>query len=205
MLRLPDPEVPGQESALGPPAESPPAAELPKPSRKQASGRSGAGKRPQRRARNATPLAAVPQPHTTDPDASQTQVEAPAVGATAVSNPLFKAIDGGLVDAAEDHGNRRRPVSSGAGARAAAAPRRRAARVRGSLDGGDDSRIRPECYACPVGLAFGTVRGASPETLDHLVSASRELVAAFRTVMESLEANLERRGRGGAVQRIGLD
>lgn len=204
MLRLPDPEVPGPESAPGAPAESLPAPEPDRPARRQALRRSSSRTGAQRSARSAAPLTAVPQPLVGDPDPPVTGVEPSGSRSAAVSNPLFKAIDGGRVDTEEVRGARRRPVASGDGTRSGA-PRRRASRVRATFEGEDATRTRPECYACPVGLAFGTVRGASPETMDHLVAASRELVAAVRTVMESLESNLERRGRSGAVQHIGLD
>lgn len=64
--------------------------------------------------------------------------------------------------------------------------------------------MRPECYGCPVGIAFGTVANASPDTLDHLFAASREMVAAARSVIEALEANLERRVPRGQAKRIPL-
>jgi hypothetical protein len=52
--------------------------------------------------------------------------------------------------------------------------------------------VRPECYACPVGAVFQMLRGASPETLDHVLAASRETVAALRSILEAVEAGLDR-------------
>ncbi|MBX7161880.1 MAG: hypothetical protein K1X95_16455, partial [Acidimicrobiia bacterium] len=67
------------------------------------------------------------------------------------------------------------------------------------------TNLRPECYACPIGMAFGTVRDASPETMDHLVAASRELVSAARSVMQALEANLERYSQNTSLQHIDVE
>lgn len=54
-------------------------------------------------------------------------------------------------------------------------------------------------------MAFGTVRDASPETMDHLVAASRELVSAARSVMQALEANLERYSQNTSLQHIDVE
>lgn len=75
----------------------------------------------------------------------------------------------------------------------------------------DDARYHDECYACPVGGLFLTARGASPETVEHLVNAASELVAAMRSVLQAAEEFLEQqRGARAAdgparVQRIHLD
>lgn len=203
MLRLPDPDVPGDVG----PAEPRPASVQRKPARRQAPRRTpGKGDRAIRADRAAKPLAAVPSASGAPQGGGADQAEIPTPsGNGAASNPLFKAIDGGLVDGDGPRERARRPRPSGTRARADAPPRRQAARLRASAAPTDGSGLRPECYACPVGIAFGTVRGASPETLDHLMAASRELVAAARTVMEALEANLERRGRTGPLQHIDLD
>lgn len=61
-------------------------------------------------------------------------------------------------------------------------------------------RAAHECQACPVGLAFSAVQSARPETFDHLVGATRELVAAVRSFMEGIEETLERSGsRAGSA------
>lgn len=66
-----------------------------------------------------------------------------------------------------------------------------------------------ECYACPVGGLFLTARSASPETVEHLVNAASELVAAMRSVLEAAETFLEQQRRAAApsetrIQRIDL-
>lgn len=80
--------------------------------------------------------------------------------------------------------------------------------------GGDavesEPRFHDECYACPIGGLFLTARGAGPETVEHLVNAATELVAAMRSALEAAEAFLEQQraaqpsGRP-RVQRIDLD
>ncbi|MCC7075942.1 MAG: hypothetical protein IT198_02350 [Acidimicrobiia bacterium] len=61
----------------------------------------------------------------------------------------------------------------------------------------------PECQACPIGLAFSAVQSARPETFDHLVGATRELVAAVRSFMEGIEDTLERSGsRTSSIARV---
>lgn len=132
--------------------------------------------------------------------------------ADAARNPLFRAIDGGRVDASSEErprprrGSARRAHLSVSPEQSQGAPpaRARAGKAEPGADAGTE-RMRPECYGCPVGIAFGTVANASPDTLDHLFAASREMVAAARSVIEALEANLERRVPRGQAQRIPLE
>jgi len=146
-----------------------------------------------------------------------------------VRNPLFRAIDGGAGESppAPDAvaNGRRRPVANGRTAAGAIGERRRATRrVRQGQTSGpapesdsgqgpvagtaspEGPATRPECYACPVGLAFSTARASGPEALEHLMAASRELVAAARSAIEALETNLDRRsGSRGRASHIPLD
>lgn len=132
--------------------------------------------------------------------------------ADAARNPLFRAIDGGRVDAGPEErprprrGSARRAHLSVSPDQSPGAPPARARARAAESDGADTGteRMRPECYGCPVGIAFGTVANASPDTLDHLFAASREMVAAARSVIEALEANLERRVPRGQAKRIPL-
>lgn len=191
MLRLPDPE--------------PPMAAVPPPGRSARPAPMTTGTHRRRPA-----VRQVPDPdHGSDPDpdpATAVFEPGPPAGAGGPArNPLFRAIDGGLVGDGDEEqprprrGNARRARPSATKARPAAGERTPPREA----DLGE--HLRPECYGCPVGIAFGTVRGASPETLDHLLSASRELVAAARSVMEALESNLERHSRKSPMQHIDLD
>lgn len=171
----------------------------------------------------AHPLASVPDPVPAPPQATSPVAAPPQRSGGPARNPLFRAIDGGLADPdAEARPKARRGSARRARADTAAVPPSQAPRrVRrsgqdgaGGRDRGRDrdagpgpapSRLRPECYGCPVGLAFGAVRNSSPETLDHLVAASREMVSAARSVMEALEANLDRYSRPAPMQRVELD
>lgn len=202
MLRLPDPETPRDEATAD---ESRSAPGPRQPVRRQTRRQPGAEEAAKGRVRTAKPLAAVPSPTGSTAAVELGRSEPHPLREGAASNPLFKAIDGGLSASTEGRGKQSRPSTTGSRARSTSAPRRQAARLRDTGAAGDGGGVRPECYACPVGIAFGTVRGASPETLDHLMAASRELVAAARTVMEALEANLERHGRAGQLQRIDLE
>lgn len=59
-----------------------------------------------------------------------------------------------------------------------------------------------ECYACPVGAVFASLREASPEALSHLATAAAELAAAARAVLTALEASAARGGPG--VSSVGI-
>lgn len=191
MLRLPDPE---SEPTAAQPA------------------RRGPGRSAAKAAGSARRKPVVHQVPDLDPDPDPGPALAPtpvdrapaADAAGAARNPLFRAIDGGLADPGPEEAPRPRRGSARRARPAATARRVTGARSpRPDADAGE--RLRPECYGCPVGVAFGTVREASPETLDHLVAASRELVSAARSVMEALEVNLDRHSRRAPVQHIELD
>jgi hypothetical protein len=48
----------------------------------------------------------------------------------------------------------------------------------------------PECYACPIGTMSMKAQGAAPEATEHLIKAGREMLAAFRSVLEGFDAFL---------------
>jgi hypothetical protein len=48
----------------------------------------------------------------------------------------------------------------------------------------------PECYACPIGTVSMSVQGAAPEATEHLIRAGRELLGAFKSMLEGLDAFL---------------
>lgn len=49
----------------------------------------------------------------------------------------------------------------------------------------------PECYACPIGTASMAVQGAAPEATEHLIRAGREVLGAFRSLLEGFDAFLQ--------------
>lgn len=53
----------------------------------------------------------------------------------------------------------------------------------------------PVCATCPFGVAMLALDEVQPDARDHLLAASRELLAAARTVIESLEHTIERQQR----------
>jgi hypothetical protein len=61
----------------------------------------------------------------------------------------------------------------------------------------------PECYACPIGTVAMSVQGAAPEATEHLIRAGRELLGAFKSMLDGLDAFLsmmeDRSKRPGAV------
>ncbi len=50
-----------------------------------------------------------------------------------------------------------------------------------------DAEYVPECYACRVSMSL---QGAAPEATEHLIRAGRELLGAFKSVLEGLDAFL---------------
>ena len=48
----------------------------------------------------------------------------------------------------------------------------------------------PECYACPIGTVSMAVQGAAPDATEHLIRAGRELLGAFKSVLEGMDAFL---------------
>ena len=64
----------------------------------------------------------------------------------------------------------------------------------------DDARELPaSCAECPVGFLRDVVREAHPEAALHLVSAARELLLAFETVLRATEQTLQRETEGTAA------
>lgn len=58
-----------------------------------------------------------------------------------------------------------------------------------------DSRntlIHEECYACPIGVAYGAVRGVRPETTDRLANAIADLVEAAAGAIDMLSGDVRR-------------
>jgi hypothetical protein len=57
----------------------------------------------------------------------------------------------------------------------------------------DDAAERkyvPECYACPIGTASMAIQGAAPDATEHLVRAGREMLSAFRSLLDGMDAFL---------------
>jgi len=48
----------------------------------------------------------------------------------------------------------------------------------------------PECYACPIGTVSMAVQSAAPDATEHLIRAGRELLGAFKSMLEGLDAFL---------------
>lgn len=48
----------------------------------------------------------------------------------------------------------------------------------------------PECYACPIGTASAAVQGAAPDATEHIIRAGRELLGAFRSLLDGMDAFL---------------
>lgn len=49
-----------------------------------------------------------------------------------------------------------------------------------------------ECYACPIGVAYGTARGVRPETGDRLANAIADLVEAAAAAIEMFSGEAKR-------------
>jgi len=72
---------------------------------------------------------------------------------------------------------------------------RRSTRSRAGARAEEPAKAAPVCPVgfCPVGMALTVARGASPEAVEHLLAAARELLLAARAV---LDARVEGLGRG---------
>ncbi len=67
---------------------------------------------------------------------------------------------------------------------------------------GEARQYVPECYACPIGTASMAAQGAAPEATEHIIRAGRELLGAFRSVLEGLDSFLNTmEERSGAAQK----
>ena len=54
-----------------------------------------------------------------------------------------------------------------------------------------EERYVPECYACPIGTASMAIQSASPDATEHIIRAGRELLGAFRSLVEGMESFLQ--------------
>lgn len=67
--------------------------------------------------------------------------------------------------------------------------------------GPDDAPGPPaSCAECPAGFLRDVMREAHPEAALHLVSAARELLLAFETVLRATEQTLQRETEGTATR-----
>ena len=67
---------------------------------------------------------------------------------------------------------------------------------------GEARQYVPECYACPIGTASMAVQGAAPDATEHLIRAGRELLGAFRSVLEGMDSFLNMmEERSGATRQ----
>lgn len=67
---------------------------------------------------------------------------------------------------------------------------------------GEARQYVPECYACPIGTASMAVQGAAPEATEHLIRAGRELLGAFKSVLDGLDSFLNMmEERSGAARK----
>ena len=60
----------------------------------------------------------------------------------------------------------------------------------------------PECVVCPLCMGIATLRQARPETVEHLLKAGAELLAAFRSLIDPPDSG--EGGRPGGIQRIDI-
>jgi hypothetical protein len=66
---------------------------------------------------------------------------------------------------------------------------------------GYDEERSADCAGCPVGFLRDVVRDAQPEAALHLVTAARELLLAFETVLRATEQSLQREAEGNVARR----
>ncbi|HXF71953.1 MAG TPA: hypothetical protein VNO79_05000 [Actinomycetota bacterium] len=61
----------------------------------------------------------------------------------------------------------------------------------------EPAKSAPVCPValCPVGMALTALRGASPEAVEHVLAAARELLLAARAVLDARAADAGRGGR----------
>ncbi len=57
-------------------------------------------------------------------------------------------------------------------------------------DGTAEKQYAPECYACPIGTVSMAMQGAAPDATEHVIRAGREMLAAFKSVLEGLDGFL---------------
>jgi hypothetical protein len=63
----------------------------------------------------------------------------------------------------------------------------------------NDTQICPVAF-CPIGLTLNTVNRGSPEVVEHLLVAGRELLLAAKGVIDSRAADVAR--TGSRLERI---
>jgi hypothetical protein len=76
-----------------------------------------------------------------------------------------------------------------------------------------EPRFHDECYACPVGSLFSGIDAASPDMMEHLLTAAQELLQVARGAIDAAESAIERQREARAasarpeprVRRIDLD
>ena len=67
---------------------------------------------------------------------------------------------------------------------------------------GEARQYVPECYACPIGTVSMAVQGAAPDATEHLIRAGRELLGAFKSMLEGLDSFLNvMEERSGAARK----
>ncbi len=68
---------------------------------------------------------------------------------------------------------------------------RRSTRSRARPRAEEPAKPGPVCPValCPVGMALTVARGASPEAVEHLLAAARELLLAARAVLDARAAD----------------
>ena len=55
----------------------------------------------------------------------------------------------------------------------------------------DQPQYVPECYACPIGTASMAVQGAAPDAAEHVIRAGRELLTAFKSLLDGMDSFLQ--------------
>lgn len=58
-------------------------------------------------------------------------------------------------------------------------------------NGGSEDHVCPVAF-CPIGFALSTANRASPEAVDHLMLAARELLLAVKSVVDTRAAEVDR-------------
>ena len=64
-----------------------------------------------------------------------------------------------------------------------------------------EAQYVPECYACPIGTVSMAVQGAAPDATEHLIRAGRELLGAFKSMLEGVDSLLNMMEERSAAAR----
>ena len=68
--------------------------------------------------------------------------------------------------------------------------------------GSAEKQYVPECYACPIGTVSMAVQGATPDASEHLIRAGRELLGAFKSLLDGVDGFLNMmEERSGAARK----